>query len=104
MYRNALVGVRDSDGKVEPVSASGTYTQILLSTEQLDAGEQGEFLQGVIVEALTDFAADASNNGDAMYAIDDQTVTDTQSASEPKAGTVYHVINSGRVFLDTRNA
>ncbi|AUO79148.1 structural protein [Salinibacter phage M8CRM-1] len=104
VFRNALVGVRDSDGKVEPLSASGTYTQILLSAGRHEAGERGEFLQGAIVEALTDFAADASHNGDEVFGIDDQTVTDAQSASEPVAGTVHSVINGGRVFLDMRGA
>ena len=101
VYRNALVGTL-ADGTVEPVQAGGTYVEILLSDERLEAGERGEFLSGAIVEVLTDFAADASVNGDAVFGIDDQTCSDVQ-ADGPQIGTVYSVINAGRVFVDTRN-
>lgn len=108
IYRNSVVGVDATTGLVEPLAASGTYSQILVALDAKSAADADRSMvlyHDIVIELNTDAGVDGSANailGDVAYGVDDNTFAVSQSASEPVIGTVEHLKAAGSAFVHVK--
>lgn len=108
LYTGTMVSQDDTSGGLEPTTTATSGQCVGVVTHEADnsSGAAGDIRAEIETERIFEFDNDGTNPfdetmdlGTTAYAVDDHTVSDTQTVAEPVAGIFMGMEASGKVAI-----
>jgi len=108
LFKGTMVSHLDANGSIVPTTTASSGQCVGVVTHECDnsGGSAGDKRCEVETDRCYEFDNDGTNPvdetmdlGTTLYAVDDHTVSDTQTASEPVAGILMGMEASGKVVV-----